>query len=80
MPLSSCNHFVPFHFQFRERKGVGRNSDLLFYLFIAFIGYFLIEPASLAYQEDALAKWATWPGLRIFPLGPKYNLLRLVSV
>ena len=47
-----------------------RNVDLLFPLFCAFIGCFLyvpwtgIEPAALAYWDNALTNWATQPGLK----------------
>ena len=55
---------------FRER-GKGRESErhqLVVPLIYAFIGCFLyvpwpgIEPATLAYQDDALTDWATQPG------------------
>ena len=61
-------YLLIFRDSWRERVRQ-RNIDLLFPLFIAFIGWFLcvpwpgIEPATLEYQDDALINWATRSGL-----------------
>ena len=53
----------------RKREGEERNNDFVVPLTDAFVGSFLyvpwpeIKPATLAYWDDALTKWANQPGL-----------------
>ena len=60
--------FLKLIFREGERKKQREKHRFVVPLIYAFIGWFLyvpwfgIEPTTLAYRDDALTNWATWPG------------------
>ena len=68
-------------FKFIDLRERERNIDLLCPLIYAFIDWFLympwpgIKPTTLAYWDDALTKWATWPEPQLYTFWHQINCM-----